>query len=104
MDWQISTTENFDKAIRKLKKDKPAKERIVYGIKEIMLDPYHNSKIYIERKMRSRRFNPYRIIYQICEDCRRREVESYINCKDCETAPDNTVRFFMFRHRDHAYD
>ena len=104
MDWQISTTKTFDKAIKKLKKDKPARERILNGVKEIMLDPYHNSKIYIKWKMFSRRFDPFRIIYQICENCRLRGVESSINCEDCENTPDHTVRFFMYEHRDHVYD
>ncbi|MCF2138287.1 MAG: type II toxin-antitoxin system RelE/ParE family toxin [Candidatus Thorarchaeota archaeon] len=103
MDWQAALTDQFLKARKKLK-DKKVRNRIDTGIHDILSDPYHNSKVLVGLGYRSRRFGKYRILYQICEDCRLRGVEDMIGCANCDQTPDNTVVFLAFGLRKNVYD
>ena len=65
--------------------------------------PMDITTFFIEKQMLKQRFGKQRIIYQICEDCRRRGVEELIGCDDCETRKVNTDIFFTFGPRDTVY-
>jgi len=41
-----------------------------------------------------------RIIFAICEDCRKGGYESVNNCPDCEEITDNTIMLFAFGGHD----
>ena len=44
-----------------------------------------------------------RIIFAICEECRKNGFESANNCPDCKEIPDNTIMLFAFGGHD-IYD
>lgn len=41
-----------------------------------------------------------RIVFAVCEDCRKRELENANNCLDCEEIADNTIMLFAFGGHD----
>lgn len=41
-----------------------------------------------------------RIIFAICEECRKNGFETANNCKDCSTTPDNAIMLFAFGGHD----
>lgn len=103
VEWQIVLTPEFKKVIKKLKKNKAIKKKADNAVKDIILDPYHNSSIFKERKIMKRRFGDYRMFYQVCEDCKLRKVDHIIQCADCDDIPENAVVFFDFRHKKDSY-
>jgi len=43
------------------------------------------------------------IIYLYCEICRKKKDDMVVLCSDCETAPDQTVKFVLLGPHDEAY-
>jgi mRNA-degrading endonuclease YafQ of YafQ-DinJ toxin-antitoxin module len=45
----------------------------------------------------------FRLIFAVCEECRRLGHSAVNNCFDCASQPDNTVYFFTIGPHDDAY-
>jgi len=43
------------------------------------------------------------IIYLYCYMCRKKGDSSFVNCSDCATTNDNTIKFVLFETHDKAY-
>jgi len=56
------------------------------------------------RGKRSLRKWDYRIIFAICEECRKLNEQYSNDCKDCKKHGTNDVIMFTCGHRSHIYD
>ena len=43
------------------------------------------------------------IIYLFCEACRKKGDNDVVRCSDCETSPNQTVKFVLLKPHDQAY-
>lgn len=95
-------TKHFKRQIRKL--DKKLKQRIKQKIEDLRQDPYHNAPfakgqwkgkrhIYINRTDR--------LLFAICEECRKEKHQAFNGCSDCDQLPENTFVVFIciFGHK-----
>jgi hypothetical protein len=64
-------------------------------VQAILVDPYRNVKFGngIYRGKREWRVNSDRILFVVCEQCRKLGHQKYNLCSDCENTPDKTVVF-----------
>jgi Txe/YoeB family toxin of Txe-Axe toxin-antitoxin module len=69
----------------------------------IAVQPYHSERLDYElsglwsyNKIQS----DSRIIYAICEDCRKRKLTAMNNCGECKELPDNTIMLWIFGGHD----
>lgn len=94
--WEDTTTRLSDK-LKKIVNDKV--------LNSIKLNPYKSEYLRLEleglRSYKLRSGN--RIIFAICEECRKGGFESANNCLDCKDIPDNTIMLFAFGGHD-IYD
>lgn len=95
--WE-STTKSLSRRTKRIVNDK-----VLHHIKH---DPYKSELLHHELEgLRSynKMGNGNRIVFAICEDCRKRNLESLNNCLDCRRIPDNTIMLFAFDGHD-VYD
>jgi len=84
----------FDKTLRKLSNE--YQRRIKQAVDEILETPQRNSK-FAEHQWhgkRERRVGDLRLMYSYCKECRQDGHETYNNCPDCDTTPDDTATFY----------
>jgi mRNA-degrading endonuclease RelE of RelBE toxin-antitoxin system len=88
-------TEKFDKQLKKLG-DKVRIRRINAKVDEILEFPYRNIDFGVGRwrGKRKERVGDDRIFFAICAQCRKERHQINNNCHNCESIPDNTIRFF----------
>ncbi len=43
------------------------------------------------------------IIYLYCSVCRKKGDDDFVNCADCSSTPDETIKFVLFGPHDEAY-
>ena len=91
--WKI-TFQSLSKQMKRIVHDK------VWN--HIRHKPYSYKYLSLELEgLRSFKFKSGdRIIYAICEECRKNGFESVNNCLDCEEIADNTIMLFVFGSRD----
>jgi len=94
-DLWIETTQGLSSRMNKIVNDKV--------LNHIKPKPYASEPLHFEleglwsyNKMKS----DNRIVFAICEDCRKREFETANNCVDCEEIADNTIVLFAFGGHD----
>jgi Txe/YoeB family toxin of Txe-Axe toxin-antitoxin module len=94
-DLWTETTQGLSLRMKKIVDDKVRNH--------IRPNPYDSEPLHFEleglwsyNKMKS----DNRIVFAICEDCRKREFESVNNCLDCEKIADNTIMLFAFGGHD----
>jgi len=75
-------------------------------IEDMKQDPYRNSieLIYELKGKRRVRIGDYRLIYAVCEECRKRGYIQFNQCYNCESKEDNSIIFFDIIHRPKGYD
>jgi mRNA-degrading endonuclease RelE of RelBE toxin-antitoxin system len=56
------------------------------------------------RGKRSLRRGDYRIIFAVCEECRKLDQVHLNNCKNCMKHGTNDIVMFTCGHRKHIYD
>lgn len=101
-------SDDFRKHLDKLtKRNSALKERILLKIQEMMNNPYRNSEELTGKFEGKRRIYVgkagYRLIYSICEDCRKKHYETFNSCLDCQKRDNNSVVFFDVLHRSKGY-
>jgi mRNA-degrading endonuclease RelE of RelBE toxin-antitoxin system len=88
-------TDKFDKQLRKLG-DPIRVKRIRQKVDEIIEFPYRNIRFGVGRwrGKREERVGDDRLMFAVCEQCRKEKHQSYNNCDNCENIANNSVRFF----------
>ncbi|MGA2681878.1 MAG: hypothetical protein ABSF44_08775 [Candidatus Bathyarchaeia archaeon] len=103
--FQCHKTVEFDKTLRKL--HKPVQKLIDKIIQEVLfLEPYESERLVSPKfkGKRSLRKGDYRVIFAICEECRKLHEDRINNCYDCNQYGSNNVMIFLCGHRKHIYD
>ena len=87
-------------------KNLPPQLKIIINDKvenNIAVQPYHSERLDYElsglwsyNKIQS----DSRIIYAICEDCRKRKFTTMNNCGECKELPDNTIMLWILGGHD----
>lgn len=102
--YECIYSSTFDKNLRKLKKkEKVAYHAIKKAIDKLRADPYHNTKL-LHGDLKGKR-NIYvgkgglRILFAVCEECRKTGCQGLNGCADCHNYPPNTIFFFFFDKR-----
>ena len=73
-----------------------SKKLVKSKVQDIIRDPWHNQRTMKGDYKGTRHRNVNRrdrIIFTICEDCRENRWESYNQCSDCGSSPDEKVTF-----------
>lgn len=84
----------------------PQQMRIIINDKvtnHIVEQPYHSERLDYELSglwSYNKMSTDSRIIYAICEDCRKRKLTGMNNCVDCEEVPNNTIILWVFGGHD----
>lgn len=76
-------------------------------IKDMRNDPLRNSiELVGDFKGKHRvRVGDYRLIYEPCNDCRKKEYEKFNNCSECDSMPSNAIVYFdVLQRSSHEYD
>ena len=96
---------HFKKRVKKFKKDAEAKKKINKAINELTLDPYNHSTS-LEgnfKGKRKHRKGKVRLIFAICEECRKLNYLPYNGCIDRDNYSDKTLMFFDVDYRHRIY-
>lgn len=100
-------SEDFKKHLEKLtKRDNILENRITNQIEDMKTDPFRNS-IELTHELKGKRrvkVGDYRLVYAVCEECRKKGYENFNGCYDCESKPVNSIIFFDVFHRSKGYD
>ena len=103
-------TTKFERIIRsKKRRDVALVEAAKKGVKRIVDSPYsHNGWLKGNLRGKHKKYvgRDYRIVYAICEECRRLGHAQVNRCEFCDEATDKTVVFFFVgpkkeRHGDY---
>jgi mRNA-degrading endonuclease RelE of RelBE toxin-antitoxin system len=88
------------------KKDRENHDRIRKAVLAIREEPYHNSAPLTAGLLGKRKkyAGKMRIIYAVCEECRRLDHVSLNGCVGCDAIPDLNVIFFKVGLRKNVYD
>jgi mRNA-degrading endonuclease RelE of RelBE toxin-antitoxin system len=100
-------TDVFAKNFKKLaKKDGALRKRVEAEIEEMKNDPYRNSRELIGEFLGKRRvrIGSHRLIYAICEECRKKKHDLVLACYGCKEKDDNSIIYFDLVHREGGYD
>jgi len=80
-----------------------------YIEKELVNDPYKNSK-HLRQNLRGINshkmggLSNFRLIFVICERCREVGYDKILRCPDCNEMEDKTVKLILYDYRDKIYD
>lgn len=109
MSYIVYTKPSFNESLDSL--ERSARQRVDSVIKKkLMVYPYRGAgnKGHLKGKYNGLRRiwigrSGYRIIFSICEECRRLGFDKYLNCADCSKIPKNTVMLFDVTPRPKSY-
>jgi len=100
-------SDDFKKHLDKLtRKDNVLKKRIMNEVEEMKNDPYRNS-IELDYDLKGKRrvkVGDYRLIYAVCEDCRKKGFTRFNQCYECKSHGDDSLIYFDLIHRSQGYD
>jgi mRNA-degrading endonuclease RelE of RelBE toxin-antitoxin system len=103
LQYRPYATDRFDKSRRQL--DKSVLERVEKAVREIATDPYASDLLRVSLKgKRDRRVGEYRIVFAVCEECRRENWTGLNGCSDCKKHGRNDFILFDVGHRGRIYD
>ena len=95
-------TKYVQRQIRKL--EKKGKQRIEQKIEDLEQDPYHNTP-FAKGQWRGKRHiyinRTDRLLFAICEECKKEGHQQFNDCSICEQLPENTFVVFIciFGHK-----
>lgn len=92
--WE-ATTKGLSSKMKEIVNDKV--------LNHIKPKPYSSEPLHLELEglwSYYKRKTGDRIIFAVCEDCRKRKLESVNNCVNCKEIPDNTIMLFAFGGHD----
>lgn len=110
MSYRVEISEDFDKTINKksFKRDPNLRKLVNKTVEALEIDPYRNTgrlrRGDLEGKRRIWVGSKWRIIFTICEECRKLENESKNKCLDCEEKADNNVLLWLIDKKKRVYD
>jgi mRNA-degrading endonuclease RelE of RelBE toxin-antitoxin system len=102
--YRIFQSDEFNREFRKL--DPQVQRLLDNAIREILFNRPYSSKV-LKGKLkgkRSLRVGNYRIIFAICEECRKENYVQLIGCKDCKKHGRNDVIMFTCGPRSKVYE
>lgn len=105
LSYQCCKTAEFSKAFRKL--DNNVQEVIENVIQDVLLRQPYESKRLVSPQLKGKRTlrkGDYRILFAICEECRKQHEERINNCRDCGRYEANSIMVFLCGSRKHIYD
>jgi mRNA-degrading endonuclease RelE of RelBE toxin-antitoxin system len=94
----------FEKQLKKLG-DKMRVKRIKETAEAIVEDPYHNVEFGVGKfrgKREERAWRGDRIIFTVCEQCKKLKHQEFNPCASCDDVPENTITFWEIID-DHDY-
>ncbi len=76
---------------------------------KLINDPYKNSKklkgaLKGIRSHKMEKLHNFRLIFVICEECRKIGYDKKLRCPDCGEIDDKTVKLILYDYRDKIYD
>lgn len=102
--FQCCATDAFRGDI--LRMDNKMRKRIDKAIVEVLLENPYKSKRVVSQEhkgKRTHRVGDYRIIFAICEECRKFGFATLVGCKDCKKHGSNHIILFSVSRRNIAY-
>lgn len=104
-EYAAAFTKTFDNNLRRFAN---LRRQIQRRVDRLLDDPYHNTELLADateglnlQGCRSARIDRnFRLIFVICEECKRIDDCEYCFCDNC---PDKTVVFLTVGPHDHAY-
>ena len=102
--YRCFKTDEFDDSFRKL--DSKVQRRIDKAIKEILFYRPYETKCLVSLELKGKRVlrvGNYRLIFAVCEECRKLNYERLNGCKDCKKHGVDDIIMFTCTHRKHAY-
>ena len=98
---------HFDNKMKKFKSSKFRFNNIIEAINTLQNNPYYNSERldgeYKGKRKHEFRGN-YRLIFVICEECRKLKHTRYNGCSNCGENKDNTLVLFDVGPRENFYN
>ena len=102
LQYRPYATERFNKSMSQL--DRPVQQRVDKAVGEITTNPYASDLLKIPLKgKRDYRIGDYRIIFAICEECRRENWVEFNRCSECKKHGRNDFILFDAGHRGRIY-
>jgi mRNA-degrading endonuclease RelE of RelBE toxin-antitoxin system len=102
LQYRPYATERFNKSISQL--DRSVQERVDKAVREIASNPYASELLKIALKgKRNYRIGDYRVIFAVCEECRRENWVELNGCSDCKKHGRNDFILFDAGHRGSIY-
>jgi mRNA-degrading endonuclease RelE of RelBE toxin-antitoxin system len=105
--YKAAFTKHFERSLKsETKRDNLLKERIEQAIQEMMIEPYKDSELLHDEYSGKRRtyVGKHRILYAVCEECRKLGHEKHNRCQDCSSLAGNTIVYFDVNLRKVAYE
>ncbi|MGB9694343.1 MAG: type II toxin-antitoxin system RelE family toxin [Caldisericaceae bacterium] len=102
--YRVFQTDEFAREFRKLG---PQVQKLLdNAIREILFNRPYSSKVLKEnlKGKRSLRVGNYRIIFAICEECRKENYVQLNGCKDCKKHGTNDIIMFTCGPRSKVYE
>ena len=103
--YRCFQTDEFRRSFRKL--DSNVQKRIDKTIRETLFYQPYESKELVAPELkgkRSLRVGNYRVIFAICEECRKLNYVRLNGCNDCRKHGTDDIIMFACTHRKHAYE
>ncbi len=107
--YRVEFSTDFEETIKKkkFKRNSILKKAIQKTLEGLELNPYRKSKRLGGKYEGKRRIwvgSNYRVIFTICEECRKLEEEIKNDCSDCAEKSDNFILFCYIDKRRRVYN
>lgn len=104
--FEVFQTATFEKQFSKL--DQSVQAQIKKAIIEKLSDRPNDLSIPLSGQtfagMRRMRVGKFRVIFIICGECRNKNIQTRIGCKDCNTHSNSTIMLLSCDKRSVVYD
>lgn len=103
--YTLNKTDTFVKSFRKL--DGNVQEMLDKTVRDALsMEPFKTKRLVSPelKGKRSLRKGDFRIIFSICQECRKLGETRINNCTDCQMHEENNIIIFDCRRRKHAYE
>lgn len=103
LQYRPYATEHFNKSMSEL--HRPVQQRADKAVAEIAADPYASDLLKAPLKgKRDYRIGDYRIVYAVCDECRKENWIQMNGCSDCRKHGRSDFILFDVGHRGKIYD
>jgi mRNA-degrading endonuclease RelE of RelBE toxin-antitoxin system len=106
LSYDIYATTHAMEVLRRMERQDPASHRIAMeALRELSNEPYR-AKEFLKGEFRGKRKyrrGRMRIIFAVCEECRRLNHRRFNQCADCDEMPNRAIKLFELGFRGAVY-